>query len=63
MSRFAIRPGVVVLAAENPITAADLRKEGVRVIEIDLSETSTRFAGHLCLVGPLIRDDGPYLND
>ena len=36
-----IRPGVVVHAAGNPITAAALRKEDVRVIEMDLSETST----------------------
>ena len=59
----AIRPGVVVMAAGNPITTASLRKEGVRVIEVDMSETAPYFAGPLCKVGALVRDDGPYLDD
>ena len=58
-----IRPGVVIMAAGNPITTAALRKEGVRVIEVDLSETSRYFSGPLCKVGPMVRDDGPYLDD
>ncbi|MBI2303684.1 MAG: hypothetical protein HYU86_02925 [Chloroflexi bacterium] len=64
----AIRPGVVVMAAGNPETSSALRREGVRIIEVDLSALSSGggvggMAGPVCLVGPLIRDPGPYLTD
>ena len=58
-----ISPGVVIQCTGNPVTNAALRKEGVRVIEVDMSETSSFFAGPLCLVGPMIREDGPFLDD
>ena len=59
-----LEPGVVVAAAGNPITTSALRKEGVRVIEIDMSvRASTFLASPLCMVGPLVRDDGPFLDD
>ncbi|MBI2303680.1 MAG: hypothetical protein HYU86_02905 [Chloroflexi bacterium] len=59
---FCIRPGVTLMAAGNPVTTAALRREGVRVIEIDLSESAPFGSGPLCQIGPLVRDDGPYLN-
>ena len=58
-----IRPGVVIMAAGNPVTTAALRKEGVRVIEVDLSESARFGSGPICQTGPLVRDDGPYLDD
>ena len=57
-----IRPGVVIMATGNPITSAVLRKEGVRVIELEI-ETSRFGAGPLCMIGPMVRDDGPFLDD
>ena len=59
----ALRPGVAMMAAGNPITTSALRREGIRVIELDLSESAQFGAGPLCQIGPLIRDDGPYLDD
>ncbi|MBI2303687.1 MAG: hypothetical protein HYU86_02940 [Chloroflexi bacterium] len=59
----AIRPGVVVMAAGSPVTCAALRKEGCRVIEVDMSEMSTRGGGPVCYTGPAIREPGPYLDD
>ncbi|MBI2303681.1 MAG: hypothetical protein HYU86_02910 [Chloroflexi bacterium] len=57
----AVRPGVVIIPAGNPVTIAALRREGCRVVEVDLSEFSTRGIGPVCLTGPLIRKPGPYL--
>ena len=59
---FAIRPGVIVMAAGNPITTAALRKEGVRVIEMEFA-TSRHGAGPRCIIRDLVRDDGPSLDD
>ena len=59
----ALRPGVVVIAAGNPVTNAALRNEGVRVIDVDLSESAPYGSGSLCQIGALVRDDGPYLDD
>ena len=57
-----IRPGVVIIASGNPITTAALREEGVRVIEVEMARA--RFgSGPSCQIGPLVRDDGPYLDD
>ena len=57
-----IRPGVVIMASSNPVTTAALRKEGVRVIELE-TETSRYGSGPICQIGPMIRDDGPMLDD
>ncbi|MBI2303682.1 MAG: hypothetical protein HYU86_02915 [Chloroflexi bacterium] len=59
----AVRPGVIVMAAGNPVTTAALRREGVRVIELNLSEMAPKGAGPVCITGPLIRDPGPDLDD
>ena len=57
-----IQPGVVMMASGNPVTTAALLPEGVRVIE--LAVEPARFgSGPLCMVGPLVRDDGPMLDD
>jgi len=59
-----LEPGVVIMASGNPITTALLRKEGVRVIEVDMTVRASNYvASPLCMVGPLVRDDGPYLDD
>ena len=57
-----LRPGVVIVAAGNPVSTAALRKEGVRVIELEL-ETFRFGSGPICQIGPLVRDDGPYLDE
>ena len=58
----ALRPGVIVMAAGNPITTAALRKEGVKVIEMEFA-TSRHGAGPRCIIRDLVRDDGPSLDD
>jgi N-dimethylarginine dimethylaminohydrolase len=59
-----IEPGVVIMALGNPITTAALRKEGVRVVEVDMTVRASQYlASPLCMTGPLVRDDGPFLDD
>ena len=59
----AIRPGVVLMARGNPVTTGALKREGVRVIELDFDDGGRPWTGPCCWVGPLIRDDGPFLDD
>ena len=59
----AIRPGVVLMARGNPETTGALKREGVRVIELDFDDFGRPWTGPCCQVGPLIRDDGPFLDD
>lgn len=59
------RPGVVIMAAGNPVTTARLKAKGVRVVEVDMTQTAhiAGSAGPMCHTGPLIREEGPYLED
>jgi len=56
-----IEPGRVIIPAGNPRTTAALRKEGVDVIEVDLSEFAKAGSGPRCLTLPLIRDPDPSI--
>jgi N-dimethylarginine dimethylaminohydrolase len=58
----ALRPGEIIMAAGNPKTAAALRKEGVRVIELEMA-TSRFGSGPRCQIRDMVRDDGPSLDD
>jgi N-dimethylarginine dimethylaminohydrolase len=56
-----LEPGVVMTAAGNPTTAGLLRKSGVEVIELQMSEFVKSGGGPHCATAELIRDPGPYL--
>jgi N-dimethylarginine dimethylaminohydrolase len=56
-----LEPGVVVMPAGNRQTSAALRKRGVEVIEVDMSEFIKSGGGPHCATAELIRDPGPYL--
>lgn len=57
----AIEPGKVIIPKRCDRTSEALRKEGVKVIELEMSEfIKTGGAAH-CAVGELIRDPGPFL--
>lgn len=57
----ALEPGKVIIPAGCPVTTERLRKEGVTVIELEMSEfVKTGGAAH-CAVAELIRDPGPSL--
>jgi len=58
----AIEPGKVVMVADCPKTANTLRKEGVDVIEVDMSAFLGKGGPH-CAVGPLIRDNCPSIQE
>jgi len=59
-----LEPGKVIMAAGNPKTAAACRSAGVEVIEVELYESTLRSAGGPdCLIRPLIREPGPYLDE
>ncbi|MBI2303322.1 MAG: hypothetical protein HYU86_01055 [Chloroflexi bacterium] len=57
----AVRPGVVIMAAGNPTTTAQLRENGVRVVEVQMTETARFGSGPICQINPLVRDHGPSL--
>jgi N-dimethylarginine dimethylaminohydrolase len=59
----ALEPGKVVLAAGNPCTARALGREGVDVIEVELSEFGKSGVGPRCLTLPLIRDPDPSIKE
>lgn len=52
----AVEPGVAVVAAGNPRTAAALRHHGVVVHEYDASEINKGEGGPTCLTRPILRD-------
>ncbi|NPV85872.1 MAG: hypothetical protein HPY45_07680 [Anaerolineae bacterium] len=52
-----VQPGRLIMPAGNPIVSAELRKRGIEVIEIDLSEFTNAGGGPTCMTMPLIRDD------
>lgn len=61
---FPLEPGKVIMATNNPVTTTELRKHGVEVIEVDMTESILKEAiGPDCAVVALEREDGPYLND
>ncbi|MFI5254026.1 MAG: dimethylarginine dimethylaminohydrolase family protein [Candidatus Limnocylindrales bacterium] len=52
----AVRPGVIVMAAGNPVTAARLRQRGVEVHEVALGEVGVNGSGGpTCLTRPVLR--------
>jgi len=52
-----LEPGKLVTAAGNPIVTGELRKRGIEVIEVDLSEYAKGGGGPTCMTIPLIRDE------
>ena len=51
-----VRPGVVIMAAGNPITAGRLRGQGVEVHEVPLDEVGVNGSGGpTCLTRPILR--------
>jgi N-dimethylarginine dimethylaminohydrolase len=52
-----VEPGKLIMPAGNPTVSAELRKRGITVIEVDLSEFTNAGGGPTCMTVPLIRDD------
>lgn len=52
-----IEPGKLVMPAGNPIVTGELRKRGIEVIEVELSEYAFAGGGPTCMTIPLIRDE------
>jgi N-dimethylarginine dimethylaminohydrolase len=52
-----IEPGKLIMPAGNPTVTAELRKRGITVIEVDLSEFTNAGGGPTCMTVPLIRDE------
>jgi arginine deiminase len=52
-----LEPGKLVMSAENPVVTGQLRKRGIQVIEVDLSEYAKAGGGPTCMTIPLIRDE------
>jgi len=51
-----LEPGKVIIPAGSPKTTRELRKEGVDIIELDMSEYVKGGGGPTCITMPLIRD-------
>lgn len=52
-----LEPGKLIMPAGNPCVTEELRKRGVKVIEVDLSEFSNAGGGPTCMTIPLVRDE------
>lgn len=52
-----LEPGKLLMPAGNPVVTAELRKRGITVIEVDLSEFTNAGGGPTCMTIPLIRDE------
>jgi N-dimethylarginine dimethylaminohydrolase len=52
-----VEPGKLIMPAGNPVVSAELRKHGITVIELDLSEFTNAGGGPTCMTLPLIRDE------
>jgi N-dimethylarginine dimethylaminohydrolase len=52
-----IEPGKLVMPAGNPVVTGELRKRGIEVIEVELSEYAFAGGGPTCMTIPLIRDE------
>jgi len=59
---FALEPGRIIAPTGATKTIAALRKAGVDVIEVNISESLKLGAGPDCLTVSLIREEGPYLD-
>ena len=57
----ALEPAKIVTITGFPKTRAKLEKEGIDVIEVEMSEFIVSGGGAHCAVGPLIRQPGPKL--
>jgi len=57
----ALEPGKIIALDGFPETHKMLRKEGVDVIPVEMSEFTVSGGGPHCSTGPLIRDPGPKL--
>jgi len=57
----AIEPGKIIMVSGNPLAAKALRKEGVDVIEVEMSEPIKGGFGPHCDTLPLVREPGPRL--
>ena len=51
------------MATGNPKTVAELRRHGVEVIEVDMTECVNEGGGPDCALIALEREDGPYLDE
>ena len=52
-----VEPGKLIMPSGNPVVSGELRKRGIEVIEVDLSEFSKAGGGPTCMTIPLVRDD------
>lgn len=52
-----LEPGKLIMPAGNPKVTKELRKRGIEVIEVDLSEYTKAGGGPTCMTLPLIRDE------
>lgn len=52
-----LEPGKLIMPAGNPTVTVELRKRGIEVIEVDLSEYTNAGGGPTCMTLPLIRDE------
>ncbi|MFO7942220.1 MAG: arginine deiminase family protein [Bacillota bacterium] len=55
----ALEPGTIVMPTGNPMTRSALEREGVKVIEVDVSELQKGWGGIHCMTAPLFRDPVP----
>lgn len=53
----ALEPGKLVMPSGNPCVTTELRKRGITVIEVDLSEFTNAGGGPTCMTVPLVRDE------
>lgn len=52
-----LEPGKLIMPAGNPCVTEELRKRGITVIEVDLSEFTKGGGGPTCMTVPLVRDE------
>jgi N-dimethylarginine dimethylaminohydrolase len=52
-----LEPGKLVIPAGNPVVSGELRKRGLTVIEVEMSEFTKGGGGPTCITMPLIRDE------
>lgn len=58
-----LEPGKVMMPAGAKKTISNVRKAGVEVIDVDISEFNKTGGGMHCATMPLVRDPGPKLED
>ena len=51
-----LEPGKVIMPAGNPCVTGELRKRGIEVLELNLSEFTRAGGGPTCMTIPLVRD-------